>query len=155
MKKWIKCKNSFIEVISSNCAGQGFLYWKLMMTTVYYITKRVTFDLFRNRLQLWNLKHFRLLMFLVAFYKDRSRKGQGFSYFPKKSSEVNLAKGPTYYAVSMCTWILKCQFGNLLQTRKKNWLKNKLDFFSSSNLIFSACVACKNQLRNQIDFLIF
>ena len=31
----------------------------------------------------------------------------------------------------------------------------KLDFFSSSNLIFTACVACKNQFRNQIDFLIF
>ena len=27
------------------------------------------------------------------------------------------------------------------------------DFFSSSNLIFTACVACKNQFSNQIDFL--
>ena len=33
------------------------------------------------------------------------------------------------------------------QTRKKNRFRNKLDFLSSSNLIFTACVACKNQFR--------
>ena len=38
---------------------------------------------------------------------------------------------------------------------QKNQFWNKLDFLSSSNLIFTACVACKNQFRNQIDFLIF
>ena len=53
-------------------------------------------------------------------------------------------------------WSIEChsiffQF----QTWKKNCFRNKLDFLSSSNLIFTACVACKNQFRNQIDFLIF
>ena len=33
---------------------------------------------------------------------------------------------------------------------EKNGVRNKLDFLSSSNLIFTACVACKNQFRNQI-----
>ena len=58
-------------------------------------------------------------------------------------------------AVSICAWFLKCQFGSLLKTRKKFDFKSNLIFFSSSNLIFTACVACKNQFRNQIDFLIF
>jgi len=55
--------------------------------------------------------------------------------------------------VSICAWFLKCQFGSLLQTRKKNRFRIKLDFFSSLNLIFTAYVAYKNQFRNQIDFL--
>ena len=38
---------------------------------------------------------------------------------------------------------------------KKNRVRNKLDFLLSSNLIFTACVACKNQFRNQINFLFF
>ena len=38
---------------------------------------------------------------------------------------------------------------------KKDQFRNKLDFLLSSNLIFIARVACKNQLRNQIDFLSF
>ena len=38
---------------------------------------------------------------------------------------------------------------------KKNRFRNKLDFLLSLNLIFTACVACKNQFWNQIDFLIF
>jgi hypothetical protein len=37
----------------------------------------------------------------------------------------------------------------------KNRFRIKLIFFSSSNLILTACVACKNQFRNQVDFLIF
>ena len=53
------------------------------------------------------------------------------------------------FAVSICAWFLKCQFGSLLQTWKKNWFRIKLDFFSSSNLIFTACVACKNQVRTR------
>ena len=59
------------------------------------------------------------------------------------------------FVVSICAWFLKYQFGSLLQTQKKNRFGIKLDFFSSSNLIFTACVACKNQFRNQIDFLTF
>ena len=38
---------------------------------------------------------------------------------------------------------------------KKNRLRNKLDFLSSSNLIFTAFEACKNQFQNQIDFFDF
>ena len=38
---------------------------------------------------------------------------------------------------------------------KKDLFWIKLDFFSSLNLIFTACVACKNQFRNQIDFSVF
>ena len=44
--------------------------------------------------------------------------------------------------------------GVYYKIEKKNRFRNKLDFLSSSNLIFTACVACKNQFRNQIDFLI-
>ena len=58
-------------------------------------------------------------------------------------------------AVSIFTWFLKCQFGSLSQTRRKIDLESNLIFFSTSNLIFTACVAYKNQFRNQIDFLIF
>ena len=36
---------------------------------------------------------------------------------------------------------------------KKNEFETNSIFWSSSNLIFTACVACKNQFRNQIDFL--
>ena len=41
------------------------------------------------------------------------------------------------------------------QTRKKNWFRNKPDFLLSSNLIFTACVACKNQVRTRqkIEFV--
>ena len=42
-----------------------------------------------------------------------------------------------------------------ISNSEKYRVQNHLDFFSSSNLIFTACVACKNQFRNQIDFLIF
>ena len=38
---------------------------------------------------------------------------------------------------------------------EKKWISNQIWFFLSSNLIFTACVACKNQFRNQIDFFIF
>ena len=34
-------------------------------------------------------------------------------------------------------------------------ISNQTWFFFSSNLIFTACVAYKNQFRNQIDVLIF
>ena len=37
-----------------------------------------------------------------------------------------------------------------ISNSKKNWFRNKLDFLSSSNLIFTACVACKNQ---KIEFV--
>ena len=42
-----------------------------------------------------------------------------------------------------------------ISNSKKNQFWNKLNFLSSLNLIFTACVACKNQFRNQIDFLIW
>ena len=58
-------------------------------------------------------------------------------------------------AVSICAWFLKCQFGSLLQTWKKSSLKQTWFFLSSSNLTFTACVAFKNQFRNQINFFIF
>ena len=36
---------------------------------------------------------------------------------------------------------------------KKNWFRIKLDFFFLSlNLIFTACVACKNQVRTRLEF---
>ena len=42
-----------------------------------------------------------------------------------------------------------------ISNSKKNWFRNKLDFLSSSNLIFTACVACKNQVwnRQKIEFV--
>ena len=32
------------------------------------------------------------------------------------------------YAVSICAWFLKFQFGSLLQSKKKYWVQNKLEF---------------------------
>jgi hypothetical protein len=40
----------------------------------------------------------------------------------------------------ICTWFLKNQFGKIKY--------DKLDFKSILNLIFTACVACKNQFQN-------
>ena len=45
-------------------------------------------------------------------------------------------------------WNRKVDLGDYYKL-KKNRFQNKLDFLSSSNLIFTACVACKNQF----DFL--
>ena len=38
---------------------------------------------------------------------------------------------------------------------EKNRVQNQLDLFSNLNLISTACVACKNKFRNQIDFSVF
>ena len=51
--------------------------------------------------------------------------------------------------------IFEFWISEFISNLEKNRIQNQLDFFSSSNLIFTACVACKNQFRNQIDFLIF
>jgi hypothetical protein len=51
--------------------------------------------------------------------------------------------------------IFEFWISEFISNSEKNLFQNQLDFFSSSNLIFTACVACKNQFRNQIDFLIF
>ena len=50
--------------------------------------------------------------------------------------------------------IFEFWISEFISNSEKNRVQNQLDFFSSSNLIFTACVACKNQFRNQIDFLI-
>ena len=47
--------------------------------------------------------------------------------------------------------IFEMSIWKFITNSKKNQFRIKLDFFSSSNLIFTACVACKNQFRNQID----
>ena len=56
--------------------------------------------------------------------------------------------------MSICD-LWNVNLGVYYKLKKKNRVRNKLDFLSSSNLIFTACVACKNQFRNQIDVLIF
>ena len=58
-------------------------------------------------------------------------------------------------AVSICAWFFEKSIWEIITNSKKNWFQNKLDFLFSSNLIFTACVACKNQFRNQIDFFWF
>ena len=60
-----------------------------------------------------------------------------------------------FSALSICAWFFEKSIWEIITNSKKNRFQNKLDFLSSSNLIFTACVACKNQFRNQIDFLIF
>ena len=60
--------------------------------------------------------------------------------------------------LSISTWFLKYRVSLdyfSISNSKKNRFLNKLDFLSTSNLIFTACIACKNQFQNQIDFLIF
>ena len=49
---------------------------------------------------------------------------------------------------------LKSQFGRLLQTQKKIDFRTNL-IFCRVQTWFNACVACKNQFRNRIDFFIF
>ena len=58
------------------------------------------------------------------------------------------------HSVYLCL-IFEMSIWEFITNSKRNWFRNKLDFLSSSNLIFTACVACKNQFRNQIDFLNF
>ena len=58
-------------------------------------------------------------------------------------------------ALSLCTRFSNFGFRSLFQTWKKIEFKTNLIFFSSLNLISTACVACKNQFRNQIDFSVF
>ena len=46
------------------------------------------------------------------------------------------------FAVSICAWFLKCQFGSLLQTRKKNRFRNSI-FFRVWTLFLQATQAVK------------
>ena len=60
--------------------------------------------------------------------------------------------------LSISTWFLKYRVSldfSSISNSKKNWFWNKLNFLSSSNLIFTACVACKNQVRTRqkIEFV--
>ena len=106
----------------------------------WHLKKIYTLEYYKNPLQsCWrqNIEH--LLQRLKSILQ------------PSKTSETQSQS----IAVSICTWFLKCQFGSLLQSQKKIQFRNKLDFLLSSNLIFTACVACKNQFRNQIDFFKF
>ena len=70
------------------------------------------------------------------------------------SLDLHLLSYSVICGVYLCL-IFKMLIWEFITNSKKNWFRIKLDFFSSSNLIFTACVACKNQFRNQIDFLIF
>ena len=51
--------------------------------------------------------------------------------------------------------IFEFWISELISNLEKNRVQNQLDFFSSLNLISTACVACENQSRNQIDFSVF
>ena len=51
--------------------------------------------------------------------------------------------------------IFEFWISEFISNLEKNRVQNQLDFFSSLNLISTACVACKNQFRNQIDFSVF
>ena len=51
--------------------------------------------------------------------------------------------------------IFEMSIWEFITNSKKKSISNQTWFFSSSNLIFTACVACSNQFRNHIDFLIF
>ena len=59
-----------------------------------------------------------------------------------------------YRGIYLCL-IFEMSIWEFITNSKKIRFQNKLDILSSSNLIFTACVACKNQFRNQIDFSIF
>ena len=54
--------------------------------------------------------------------------------------------------LSISTWFLKYRVSLdyfSISNSKKNRFLNKLDFLSTSNLIFTACIACKNQVRTR------
>ena len=74
--------------------------------------------------------------------------------FIGKNLNIHLSE-PTYYRGVYLCLIFEMSIWDFITNSKKNQFRIKLDFFSSSNLIFTACVACKNQFRNQIDFLTF
>ena len=96
--------------------------------------------------------HAALVIKLGKSLTQNSRKFPGTFHYRNASRRVWQAPclSPLDFWNIECHWIF-FQF----QTRKKFRFRNKLDFLLSSNLIFTACVACKNQFRNQIDFLIF
>ena len=58
-------------------------------------------------------------------------------------------------AVSICTWFLKCQFGSLLQTRKKNQFHIKLDFFFEFELDFYCLCSLQKSISKSNWFLNF
>ena len=89
---------------------------------------------------------------LTDFRGDEAKKKIG-----KKKIKMANSRTLTPCLSLLDFWNIEChsiffQF----QTRKKIRLRNKLDFFSSSNLIFTACVACKNQFRtwNKIQLVL-
>ena len=51
--------------------------------------------------------------------------------------------------------IFEMSIWEFITNSNKNRFSNQLDFLSSSNLIFTACVAYENQFGNQIDFFNF
>ena len=80
------------------------------------------------------------------------------------SSHFELRPKPSILSKTIWTSQTQClsvldfwnvNLGVYYKLEKKNRFRIKLDFFSSSNLIFTACVACKNQVRTRqkIEFV--
>ena len=80
-----------------------------------------------------------------------------FLWFPANSL-LCVIKHYTVYPLSISTWFLKYRMSLdffSISNSKKNQFRNKLDFLLSSNLIFTACVSCKNQVwtRQKLEFI--
>ena len=59
------------------------------------------------------------------------------------------------FAVSICAWFLKCQFGSLLQNWKKNRFRIKLDFFFEFELDFYCLCSLQKSISKSNCFFDF
>ena len=81
--------------------------------------------------------------------------GSWCSYSWQRIDSKNMAcHGLDFRPISLHS-IFEFWMSEFISNLEKNRVQNQLDFFSSLNLISNACVACKNQFRNQIDFSVF
>ena len=51
--------------------------------------------------------------------------------------------------------IFEFLISEFISNLEKHRVQHQLGFFSGFNLLSTACVACKNQFRNQMDFSVF
>ena len=59
------------------------------------------------------------------------------------------------FAVSICAWFLKCQFGSLLQTRKKKLISNQTWFFFEFELDFYCLCSLQKSISKSNWFFNF
>ena len=126
---------------------KGFLgSWNLRFS--YINEKKITIKI---SARFWPIFDFELK-------EKRSRAELSRAKNPSARALARASSARTHQLVSICAWFLKYRVSLdffSISNSKKNRFRNKLDFLSSSKLIFTACVACKNQVRTRqkIEFV--